>query len=161
MIQCCYSWIAPLWINDSTMQRKLTPLQRLRKEFPYLRDSVLQNELDHVGGDIKLAIEGLKPPEASPPAIPEYRNPSESPNSSSSSIAISNSGSFSNMWNWQATPVSPTPSIVEWYVLHQPLITEVPAASTIFQSQRRQFVRMQRTLIASVLPVQRDTQKKK
>ena len=109
------------------MQRKLTPLERLRKEFPYLRDTDLQNELDHVGGDVKLAIEQLKPPGVNPPAIWERRNPSESPNTRSNDVVISNPDSLSGLWNWQNTPVIPNPSTVEWYLPRQPVLTAVPA----------------------------------
>src|SRR5215471_6625805 len=98
------------------MQRKMTPLQRPRKEFPYLEDALLRNELDRVAGDIGPAIEQLKPLGVSPLTIPKHPNPSELPNASSSSTRMSSSDSFSNIWSWQSTPVIPTPSTVEWYL---------------------------------------------
>jgi hypothetical protein len=46
------------------MQRKLTPLQRLRREFPLLLDGKLQHELNHANGDVWIAIEKLSPPDS-------------------------------------------------------------------------------------------------
>jgi hypothetical protein len=44
------------------MQRKLTPLQRLRREFPFAEDGELQTELFHANGDVWIAIDRLSPP---------------------------------------------------------------------------------------------------
>jgi hypothetical protein len=48
---------------EALMQRKLTPLQRLRREFPLVQDGELQNELNHANGDVWIAIERLSPPD--------------------------------------------------------------------------------------------------
>jgi hypothetical protein len=47
---------------EALMQRKLTPLQRLRREFPLAQDSELQNALNHANGDVWVAIDRLSPP---------------------------------------------------------------------------------------------------
>jgi hypothetical protein len=132
------------------MRRKLTPLQRLSNEFPYVGDTVLQNELDRVGGDIKLAIEHLKPSGPNHPDIPKLRNPSELPKARSNTMIPSNYGSFYSLGNQRAIPVIPTPSTIEWYLPLQPMITLVPAVLTTYRSQKQRFVRIQRLLIVSV-----------
>jgi hypothetical protein len=108
------------------MQRKPTPLQNLRKEFPYIRDSILKNELENVGGDVKLAITNLK---ASPSS--KYRR------NTITSVEPLKLGISTAQANLQIVlPVSPDgvplieygrqvnperempykPSIIEWYV---------------------------------------------
>ena len=53
--------------NQALMQRKSTPLQRLRQEYPFIPDELLQNALNEARGDVRVATEKLRPKRAVPP----------------------------------------------------------------------------------------------
>ena len=53
--------------TNTLMQRKSTPLQRLRQEHPFIPDEVLQTALSEANGDVLVATERLQPRTAVPP----------------------------------------------------------------------------------------------